>query len=68
MPEANRKQVVFAPQPVFISSSQLPANRVISVELNADEAVEWIWTSLPSGASYASGYTIIKKTESKMST
>jgi hypothetical protein len=57
----SRKQIVFAPQPVFASFSQLPTNRVISVEFNGDEEIKWIWTFLPNGEKYVSGYTIIKK-------
>jgi hypothetical protein len=57
-----QKHTVFAPQPTFVSSSQRPANRVISVQLNADEAVQWTWMSLPDGTSYVSGYTICQKT------
>jgi hypothetical protein len=33
---------------------------VLSVELSADEDVQWNWTHTPKG-SYVSGYTIIKK-------
>jgi hypothetical protein len=56
-----QKRTVFAPQPVFVPPAEPPANRVISVELNDDEEVEWGWTLLPNGQRYVSGYTIIKK-------
>jgi hypothetical protein len=39
----------------------LPQNRVISVELNKNEDVQWIWTHTSSGQSYVSGYEIIEK-------
>ncbi len=57
------KRIVYAPQPVLTQSTSLPANRVISVQLNVDEAVEWIWTLSPDRTRYVSGYNIIKKTE-----
>jgi len=57
-----QKRTVFAPQPTLMSSFELPANRVISVELNPEEEVEWAWTLLPDGTSYVSGYTISPKT------
>ncbi len=36
-------------------------NRVQSVILADDEDVSWIWTSLPNGTQYVSGYSIIKR-------
>jgi hypothetical protein len=63
MTEDKQKRTVCAPQPAIVSSSLLPANRVISVELTEDEDIEWIWISLPDGTSYVNGYTIIKKTD-----
>jgi len=36
-------------------------NRVQSVILADDEDVSWIWTSLPNGTQYVSGYTIVKR-------
>lgn len=56
-----KKHTVFAPQPSFMSASQLPANRVISIELNVDEEVEWTWMSSSDGTSYVSGYTVFPK-------
>ncbi|MEM8779232.1 MAG: hypothetical protein AAGF26_10235 [Cyanobacteria bacterium P01_G01_bin.49] len=61
MLEDKQKRIVMAPQPAFSSSSSLPANRVISVELENDEDVAWIWMSLPDRARYVSGYTILKR-------
>lgn len=52
-------RVEFAPQPEM-SRGQLPPNRVISVKLNPGEEVRWIWTSLPDGGSYVSGYKVVK--------
>ncbi|WP_322877567.1 hypothetical protein [Pseudocalidococcus azoricus] len=62
MSEDNQKRTVFAPQPALVSSSQVPANRVISVEIGDDEDVEWLWISLPDGTKYVSGYTVVPKT------
>ncbi|WP_414590484.1 hypothetical protein [Anabaena sp. CCY 9614] len=61
MSEDKQKRIVVAPQPSLVSSSSLPPNRVISVELENAEDVEWVWMSLPDGTKYVSGYTIVKK-------
>jgi hypothetical protein len=61
MSEDKQKKIVVAPQPSLVSPSSLPSSRVISVELENDEDVEWVWMSLPDGTQYVSGYTIIKK-------
>ena len=50
---------IAAPQPT--TSGSLPSNRVIDVEVGADEEVEWTWTTLPGGQRYVSGYTLNKK-------
>lgn len=55
------KRTVFAPQPAQNISSQLPANHLISVEINEDEDVEWIWTASFEGIEYVSGYNIVKR-------
>jgi hypothetical protein len=36
-------------------------NRVFSVDLQADEDVEWTWMHTAEGVSYVTGYTIIKR-------
>ena len=54
------KRTVAAPAPSF-ASAMLPANRVLSVDLQADEDVEWITTSTADGMTYVSGYTITKR-------
>lgn len=61
MPEDTPKRIVPVPQPILVSSSQPPANRVISIELGDDEDVEWLWASMPDGSKYVSGYTIVQK-------
>jgi hypothetical protein len=38
---------------------------VISIELEADEEIEWLWTHYPNGQSAVTGYEIIKKDGSK---
>ena len=58
-----QKRTVLAPQPALISFSSLPANRVISIELDDDEDVEWMWMSLPNSMKYVCGYTIVKKAD-----
>lgn len=63
----SQKRIVTAPQPIFAALSQLPANRVISIQLNNEEEVEWNWTFLPDGQKFVSGYTIIKKPETTLS-
>ncbi len=60
--ERTRKtRVVAVPPPQLPSSGLLPANRVLSVVLQAGEDVEWTWTSLPNGGSYVSGYAIVSR-------
>lgn len=54
-----RTRVVLAPEPRLMAG-QLPPHCVLSVELKPGEEVEWLWTSLAQGASYVSGYRIIK--------
>lgn len=61
MLEDKQKRIVVAPQPSLVSHSSLPPNRVISVELEDGEDVEWMWMALPDGTKYVSGYTIVKK-------
>lgn len=51
---------VQAPAPVLTAGAALPPNRVLSVELEPGERVEWIWSSGPGGMGYVSGYTIIR--------
>ncbi len=55
-------------QPPFLRTVDAPSafgpgayNRVQSVILADDEDVSWIWTSLPNGTQFVSGYTIIKR-------
>lgn len=60
MKKDHQKRTILAPQSALNPSAQEPANRVISVELAEDEDVQWIWTSLPDGTAYVSGYNIIK--------
>ena len=55
------RRVVEAP-----GSKMLP-NRVLSVVLAEEEDVEWIWTNSLAG-SYVSGYSIVKKVESRKRT
>ena len=57
MPELTR--VVQAPHPL-LPADLLPANRPLSVVLKGDEDVEWVWSTLPNGHRYVSGYTIVK--------
>ena len=55
-----KKRRVYAPQSTSTLPTSLSPNRVISVELNPDEDVTWVWTILPA-TRYVSGYNIIKK-------
>jgi hypothetical protein len=54
-----KSRVVPAPEPELMAGQVAP-NRVLSVTLKPGEDVEWLWTSLPSGGSYVSGYRILK--------
>jgi hypothetical protein len=56
----NNKRTVFAPQPTSNLPTSLSPNRIISVKLNPDEDVAWVWTISPE-TRYVSGYNIIKK-------
>lgn len=38
-----------------------PANRVIGVDLKDQEDVAWLWSDMPDGQKYVSGYTIFDK-------
>jgi len=53
------KRTAYAPQPECRSTP--PA--VISVELDEDEDIEWIWTHTSDGKSVVTGYTITKRTD-----
>lgn len=54
-------RVVTVPQPMIaVATFQLPSNRPLDVVLAEDEDVEWIWSSLPGGLSYISGYKVVK--------
>lgn len=60
----NKTRVVNVPQLVTaVAGDQLPANRPLYVVLAEDEDVEWIWSPLPSGQSYISGFKLVKKVE-----
>ncbi len=57
---APTRRVVNAPPATIRSSTTLARNLVLSVVLEADEDVEWIWTATPDGTEYVSGYNIVK--------
>ena len=57
--EKGKKRTVYAPQAEHNSSP--PA--IISVELDEDEDVEWIWTHTADGKSVVTGYIITKRTD-----
>lgn len=54
-----KSRVVPAPEPQLMAG-QLAPNRVLSVRLKPGENVEWLWTLLPLGGQYVSGYRIVK--------
>ena len=61
--QENQKRIVTAPQTnLFLDSTatNIPST-VISVELNENEEVEWIWTTYPNGLRVVTGYNIIQK-------
>jgi hypothetical protein len=53
------QRTVMAPPPSPLSA-KMPANRVVSVIVQADEDVEWVWSSTAEGVKYVSGYNKIK--------
>jgi hypothetical protein len=57
--EKSKKRTVYAPRPE--RPTRHPA--VVSVELDEDEDVEWVWTHTSDGESVVAGYTIIKRTD-----
>ncbi len=57
--EKSNKRTVYAPQTE--RNSTPPA--VISVKLDEDEDVEWIWTHTADGKSVVTGYIITKRTD-----
>ena len=57
--EKGKKRTVYAPQAERNSSP--PA--IISVVLDEDEDVEWIWTHTADGKSVVTGYIITKRTD-----
>jgi len=54
-----KSRVVPAPEPELMAG-QLAPNRVLSARLKPGEDVEWLWTLLPLGGRYVSGYRIAK--------
>lgn len=55
--EKGKKRTVYAPQ----AERNSPPPAVISVELDEDEDVEWIWTHTADGKSVVTGYIITKR-------
>ena len=61
--QENKKRIVTAPQQSLLLNSttnNIPST-VISVELNENEEVQWIWTTYPNGQRVVTGYNIIQK-------
>ena len=61
--QENQKRIVIAPQPSLSLNStatNIPST-VISIELNENEEVEWIWTTYSNGQRVVTGYNIIQK-------
>lgn len=61
--QENQKRIVTAPQQSLLLNStttNIPS-AVISVELNENEEVQWIWTTYPNGQRIVTGYNIIQK-------
>ncbi|MEM8723437.1 MAG: hypothetical protein AAGE84_29830 [Cyanobacteria bacterium P01_G01_bin.39] len=61
--QENKKRIVTAPQQSLLLNSttnNIPST-VISIELNENEEVQWIWTTYPNGQRVATGYNIIQK-------
>ena len=58
-----QKRTVTPPPPSPPTATSLP-NQVLSVVLNADEDVEWLWTCTPERVSYVSGYRVVRRKDS----
>jgi hypothetical protein len=54
------KRTVTPPPPSPPTANALP-NQVLSVVLNADEDVEWLWTCSADRVTYASGYRVVRR-------
>lgn len=64
--QENQKRIVTAPQENLTLNSNtnnIPST-VLSVELNENESVEWIWTTYANGQRVVTGYNIIKSDRS----
>ena len=64
--QENQTRIVTAPQPSLSlnsTTSNIPS-AVISVELNENEEVQWIWTTYPNGQRVVTGYNIIQNKNS----
>ena len=60
--QKNKKRIVTAPQTnlsLDFNSTNIPSS-VISIELNENESVEWIWTTYSNGQRVVTGYNVIK--------
>ncbi|HEY5896785.1 MAG TPA: hypothetical protein VIV54_04415, partial [Burkholderiales bacterium] len=60
--------IVMAPEPIVPPCAAWPANRVLSVAVEAEQEIRWIWTTTHDGASYVSGYTIVETGKRRMPT
>jgi hypothetical protein len=58
---SQRSQRIVTAPPPSPASAKLQPNGILSVVLEADEDVEWIWTHTTDGTSYVSGYEIARK-------
>ena len=65
--DRNQKRIVTAPQSnVYLNSTMINIpSIVISVELNENEEVEWIWTTYDNGQRVVTGYNIIENDQAK---
>jgi len=57
---SGESRMVPAPEPELMAG-QLAPNRVLAVKLEPGEDVEWLWTALPQGGRYVSGYRILRR-------
>jgi hypothetical protein len=61
-PQTASKHRIVQPPVTQLAEQSAP---VISVALQADEEVEWVWTHYPNGQSVVTGYEIIQKDRRK---
>ena len=63
--DKKKTRIVDAPGPVRSAAHPSAQNRIQSVVVAEDEDVHWQWTVLAGGGRIVTGYTIVKRKDSK---